>query len=142
MSGIVAACLILMQLTGQTKNFDKSPFQLIIQLIGPLLVWYWGIKAKKKLLNNKLTFKQGFLEGIKISLVFAITSPFVFLIYYTLINPSMLNYVRTVYHLANVNNQTVIAFDMITQFIVAMIFGTILSAMVALFLKSRNKSKS
>src|SRR5687768_6272599 len=91
MSGITALCLLLMEVSGQNKTFDgKSIFQMIFMFIAPFIVWYFGIKAKKKLLKNKITFKEALLEGTKISFVYGATSPFIFLVYYLFVNPEIL----------------------------------------------------
>lgn len=139
MSAVTAVCLMLMEITGQNQSFDaKSPFQIIFLFIAPAVVWYFGIKAKKQMLGGKLTFKQGLSEGFKISVVYGLTSPFVFLIYYLFINPQILEYVRTSYGLANASNTMVIAVDMVAQVISALIFGTIYAAIITLFLKTKN----
>ena len=135
---VLVLCLLIMEVTGQNDSFDeKSPLFVIYQFIAPAVVWYLGIKAKKKMLKNKLTFKQGLIEGIKISLVFAIVSPFIFLAYYTLVNPGILNFVRTVYGLTGANDSFVIAVDMGMQFVVSLIFGTLYAAIISFFMKSK-----
>ena len=139
MSGVTVLCLLLMQITGQNQTFDnKSPIQLIAQFVAPLIVWFFGIKARKKELKNKLTYKQGLLEGFKISLVYAIVSPFIFMFYYLFINPAILESVRKIYHLTNTSDAMIIGSDMLAQFIAALIFGTIISAVLATYLKTKS----
>lgn len=138
MSGIVALCLILMEITGQNESFDqKSPIFLMGTLVAPFVVWWLGIAARKKLSKGKLTFKQGLTEGFKISLAFGITSPFVFMLYYLLINPEILDYVKTAYMMPSASNGTIIAIDMTVQFVSALIFGSIYAAIISFFLKSK-----
>ncbi len=138
---VLVVCLLLMEVTGQKESFDeKSPLFVIYQFIAPAVVWYLGIKAKKKMHKNKLTFKQGLVEGFKISLVFAIVSPFIFLAYYTLINPGILNFVRTAYNMPGASDAMVIGVDMLVQFFASLIFGTIYAAIISFFLKSKSKA--
>ncbi len=139
MSGITALCLLLMEVTGQNQTFDnKSPIQLIAQFVAPLVVWFFGIKSRKKELKNKMTYKQGLMEGFRISLVYALISPFIFMFYYVFINPAILESVRKIYHLTNTSNEMIIASDMLAQFVAALIFGTIISAVLATYLKTKS----
>lgn len=140
MSGLTAVCLLLMEVTGNNESFDqKSSLFLAFTVLAPFIVWWMGISAKKQLLGNKLTYKQGILEGFKISLVFAITSPFVFVAYYLLFNYEILNYVRSSYMLSEDTSDTiVILIDVVAQFISAIVFGTIYAAVISFFLKSKD----
>ena len=140
MSGITVICILCMHLTGQYNNLqEKSPFELIFITVTPLVVWYFGIKARKQELKRKITYKQAFMEGVKISSVYAITSPFVFLAYYTFINPNLMDFMRKEYGLQDASDQMVIAFDMFVQFAAAMIGGTAYGALLSLFLKTKSK---
>jgi len=139
MCAVLVVCLVLMELTGQNQAFDsKSPFQMIFMFIAPAVVWFYGIREKKRQLKGNLTFKQGLTQGFKISLVYAIVSPFIFMLYYLLINPSILSYVRTAYTMPSASDGLIIGVDMLTQFISAIIFGTIYAAIISLFLKSKS----
>jgi hypothetical protein len=139
MSASLVLCLLMMELTGQNETFEnKSPIFLIYQFILPAVIWYLGINARKKSQNNKLTFKQGLKEGFKISLVFGITSPFLFLAYYLLINPEILNYVKSAYQMPEASNTTILTIDLFAQFISAIIFGTIYGTIISLFLKNKS----
>lgn len=138
MTGVIVLCLLFMEITGQNQSFDKSSLELAM-LAAPVIVWYLGIRAKKRLLKNKMTFKQGFIEGFKISLVYGLVSPFVFLFYYVAINPEIVAYVRKAYGLTNAPDSTVIHVDMLVTFATAIVMGAILSAVVSYFLKSKNK---
>ena len=136
MCAVVVICLLVTELTGNNQSFEKSPMTLFYTFIAPAFVWYMGIKARKDMQKGKLTFKQGLAEGFKISLVYAIVSPFIFLIYYQ-INPAILKYVREAYMLTGSTDAMVIEVDMIIQFSSAVIFGTIYGAMATLFLKTK-----
>lgn len=139
MAKITALCLVIMELTGQNQSFDqKSPLIMFFMFIAPLIVWWFGIAAKKKMLKGKISYKQAFTEGFKISLVYAVVSPFVFILYYLLVNQEILSYVRTAYQLIGQPDSVVILVDMIVQFLSALIFGSIYSAIISFFLKSKS----
>lgn len=139
MTGIISLCLVSMEVSGQNDSFDKSPLLLVAMMIAPVVVWYLGMNAKKKMLKGKMTFKQGFTEGFKISLVYALTMPLVFLFYYLVVNPEILAYVRKVYGMGGASDANVIAIDLVTGFITAIIMGTLLSSVISFFLKSKKK---
>lgn len=132
-------CLALMHLNGQTATFDqKGPIGFVFVLY-PFVIWFLGIKAKKKELKGKMTFKQGWMEGIKTSLVFSIVSPFIFVTYYLGFNPDIISYVGETYQLGDASKETIILVDVVGQFVSTMVMGTIYSAIVAFFLKSKPK---
>jgi hypothetical protein len=136
---VLVICLTLMELSGNNETFDnKSPIFLVYQFVAPAVIFYFGLKSKKKLLGGKLTFKQGLKESFKMSLVFGIVSAFIFMLYYLVINPGILDYVRTAYNLVDAPDSTVIITDMVTQVIAASIFGTIYGMVITLFLKTKS----
>lgn len=140
MTGVVVACLVLMEVTGQNKTFDHSPFALLFTVIAPLIIWYAGIRAKKKQLKGKLSYKQGVLEGCKIGIAYGFISPFIFLTYYLLINPGIVAYVRTAYFMKSTTpDATVIFVDLVIQLVASVVFGTIYGLIFSLFLKSKKK---
>ena len=141
MSAITAFCLIMMQITGQNDSFDnKSPFQFFFMFVAPAIVWYFGIKAKKKANKGKLTFKQGLVEGFKISLVYGLVSPFVFLAFY-LINPAIIDYIRKSYNMMTQSTLVVITVDMVAQFVASVVFGVIYASVISLLIRTKGKSK-
>lgn len=136
MCAVLAVCLILMSVTG--TGFDsKSPFMSFATFIAPFIIWFLGIREKKRMLKGKMTFKQGVKEGFLISLAFGIISPFVFLILYALA-PSALLYAQAAYGISSIPLTIVV--DMVVQFFASIIFGTIYGAIISLFLRSK-KSK-
>jgi hypothetical protein len=142
MSAITALCLVYMEVTGQNESFDKSPIVAAAMFFAPVIVWYFGINAKKKLLKGKMTFKQGLAEGFKLSLVYGLISPFIFLFYYILVNPDILQYVRKVYGMTGASDANVMVVDMVVQVVTALLMGTLLGAIASFFLKSASKVKS
>jgi arginine exporter protein ArgO len=138
MTALTAGCLIIMEVTGKNQTLDSKSFlQTMYQIGTPLLVWYFGIRARRSRQKGKLTYKQGFQEGMKITLTYVLTSPFVFLLYYTVINPEFVNYARTVYHLPSSPAAVVIATDLGMAAVIALLFGTLYSAIFPLFLKKK-----
>lgn len=140
MTAVTAVCLALMELTGQNESFEMdSPFQLIYMFVAPAVVWWLGIRARKQQQDGQLPFKQGFAEGFKISLVYGLVSPFLFVLYYILINPGILEYVRSSYGLAGQSDVVVMLVDMIAQLLAALFFGSIYAAIIAFLLRSRSQ---
>lgn len=136
---VIMICLIFMELSGQNKSFDKSPVFNAALFFAPVIVWYLGISHKKKMLKGIMTFQQGLSEGFKISLVYALISPFIFLFYYLAINPGILDFVRTTYGMTGASDAAVITTDSFVTFSTAIVMGTLLSAIVSFFLKSKKK---
>ena len=138
MTVLTAGCLLIMEVTGQNESFDmKNPIQWVYQIVTPFLVWFLGIKALRTAQKNKLTFKQGLMQGVWISLTYALTSPFLFALYYLLINPEILGFVRETYGAAQASIALLIGIDMLVQFVFAMIFGIIYAAIASFFLKTK-----
>lgn len=138
MSSVLLICLTLMHVTGQYSSFEKGGPLDILFILSPFVVWYLGLRAKKKQLKNKMTFKQGWFEGIKIAAVFAVISPFIFMFYYVGFNPGILTYVGNSYGLAGASKTTVIVVDMVAQFVGSLIMGTMYSAILAVFMRSKS----
>lgn len=142
MSGATALCVLIMHTTGGYSDMEgvgKSPFELVYIIFVPAIIWYLGISSRKKQLKGKMSYKEGLIEGAKISLAYGISSPFVFLIYYTLVNPEILTFMRKEYGLKSASDTVVILFDMFVQFILAIVMGTIYGAIVSIFLRSKKK---
>lgn len=137
MCAILVICLASLEITGNNQGFDKSPVVAIWTFIAPFVIWFFGIRAKKKTQNGKLTFKQGFMEGLRISIVFGIISPFIFLGYYLFINPEIVSYVKDAYGLGNQKDYVAIIVDLGAQFIASVVGGGLYSAVLSFFLKSK-----
>lgn len=141
MTILTSAWVLLMHFTGQYDNREsivQSPFDLAFIIITPLVVWYFGISERKRQLGGKLTFNQGLVTGIKISLVYAVLSPFVYAKYYIFLNSEILEFVRSEYGLAGASDTMVILADMGVQFVSAIVGGTIYAAIISFFLKTKS----
>lgn len=140
MTAGLIVCLLWMELSGNNQSFDnKSPIFFIYQFVYPAIVWYFGIKARKDAQKGKLTFSQGLSEGFKISVIFGLTSPFLFAAYYILFNSAILTFIKTAYGLSQVSDLMIVLVDSLAQFVVAIIFGSIYAAVISFFLKSKSK---
>jgi hypothetical protein len=139
MTAVIVLCLFLMEVTGQNKTVEHSPYVVFFTMIAPFIIWFFALREKKKQLKGKMSFKQGVVEGFKVSLVYAIVSPFVFLFYYCCVNPAIIPAVGAAYQLKGATNEVIIATDMAVQFIAAIIGGTIYAAILSFFLKSKKK---
>jgi|GEM_PF-1560236 len=138
MCGVLVLCLFGMMITGNDESFDqKSPLVLIFMFVAPVVIWFMGVRAHRERLGGAMTFKQGLAEGFRISLVYAIVSPFIFFAYYVLVNPEILQYVPEVYQMPEASMATIIAIDMAAQFVTALVFGTIISAIASLVLRKK-----
>lgn len=136
---VVILCLVYMELSGQNQSFDqKSPVFVFLMFIAPFIIWWFGIRNYKKMLNGKMSWKQGTMEGLRISLVFGIVSPFIFLFYYLFVNPEIVEWVRITYGLQGYSDAIVIGSDLLGQFVSAIVFGTIYATIISFFLKSKS----
>ena len=137
LSGVTAICLTLMTVGG-TGFGAKSLFQQFFMILMPFIILYLGIHAKKREgRKHFFSYKNGLAEGMKISAVHAVVSPLVFWVFYVLINPSLLDYVRGSYRLGNISNSAIISVDMSAQFVGALLVGLIYSAIIAYFVRSK-----
>ncbi len=117
----------------------KSPFQTFFLIIAPFIIWYLGIKEEKNAHKGTLTFREGLGEGMKISLVYAVFSPVIFLFYYLLINPGIIPWVKDVYGMSGSSDGMIIFVDLTVQFISAIIFGTVYAAIISFSLNPNSK---
>lgn len=101
------------------------------------------IDKKKNFFHNSMTWRQGFVSGIIISIVVAILSPLSQYVTYTVISPdyfdSIINY--SVENGSMTREQVEGYFNLgsyiIQGFFGALIMGVVTSALVALFIKKR-----
>lgn len=120
---------------GDTSDLQFSFWQIVLILIVPLLLWYFGIRAKRKELNHSLSYKQGIKEGYKIALVFALSSPFVFLLYFLLLNFQALTSAGN--DQIHAPSALSILVDMMAQFWVSLALGTIYGIIATLLLQKK-----
>ncbi len=134
---ITVLALALMELSGNNQGYNpQSALFIAYQFIIPVIVWFLCIRARKKQLKNKLTFKQGMREGILLGLVFGLTSPFIFLVYYTMVNPGIVEWLR---HGSSDPTWWVIGKDMLLSLIVCFVTGLLLSPPISFLLMNKWK---
>jgi hypothetical protein len=135
---VFMVCLLLLDISGNDYFLQEAgPTLTSILLILPILLWYFGIRAKKRQNGNHLAFRQGVKEGYKIALVFALSSPFAFLLYYLILNVGTLTGLGKAVRIEEVPSVLAIVADMMVQFWGIIIFGTMYGILVSAFLKSK-----
>lgn len=137
MSCVLLICLVLMHVTGQYDSFEKGAPLDILFVIAPFILWFLGLRSYKKMLNDRMTFKQGLFEGIRISVVFAVFSSVIFATYYLFVNQAIIEYLRKSYGMEEASNTAVIITDLSVQFIGSITMGTIFTSILSFFMKTK-----
>ncbi|MES2985818.1 MAG: DUF4199 family protein [Patescibacteria group bacterium] len=133
-------CLAIMEFTGRNQSFeDHAMVQTIFLMIAPVIVIIWGMVSKKKERAGILSYKEAIRESLKISLVFGLISPFIFLAYYTFINPEIVASIGEVYKLTDKTNTQIIGIDMAAQFVFALVFGLLIGVIAGICVKSKSQ---
>jgi hypothetical protein len=144
LTALVVICLAIMEITGHDQSFASGGvFQTILQTFAPVVILIWAIWARRRALiraGSGMTWKEGVSEGFKASLIFAIVSPFVFMLYYLMFNMEILAYVGEIYRMSSASPTKIMIVDMLIQFISATMFGLVVSMVVALFLRKKNST--
>lgn len=140
LSCFTIVCLVLMEVNGNNQSFNSGAwYQVLFMTIAPAVVLFFGIRTKRAILDGVMSFKQGFREGMMISLLFGIISAFVFLSYYQWFNRGILESVRDAYGMVGASDGKVIIIDMVLQVVFALVFGAIVSSLSSLILKRSKK---
>ncbi|MBI4084804.1 MAG: DUF4199 domain-containing protein [Candidatus Levybacteria bacterium] len=109
-------------------------------MIAQITILYFGIKAKKvKALRNRMTLRQGIMEGASISVIYAALSSVVLYIYYTIINPDAIRLAKRTYDLVGFSNKQILLADTASQFLLAVSGGLIVSVIISYFLTKKVK---
>ncbi|HEY0980235.1 MAG TPA: DUF4199 domain-containing protein [Candidatus Paceibacterota bacterium] len=140
LSCFTIACLVLMETSGNNQSFNSGAwYQVLFMTIAPAVVLFLGIRTKRAILDGVMSFKQGFREGMMISLLFGIISAFVFLAYYKWFNSGILESVRIAYRMQSASETKLILTDMGLQVVFAVVFGAIVSSVSSFILKRSKK---
>lgn len=118
---------------GDTKSELSSLDYLSI--IVPILGFYFGIRAERNKNNGILTFGNGFIIGLYISIVYAILSTLLFLIYYKFIDIDSLKFAAKYYGMEDAPINKVLLMDLGVQLVSSLVIGLILSVMFSFILK-------
>ena len=119
---------------------DFSLWQTVIILLAPLLLWYFGILAKKREMHGKLSFKHAVQEGYKIAWVFGVISPFAFLIYYLIYNFAAIIGIQNSAQTTTLTTHIVILVYMLVQFIASVLFGTLYGIIASTIICAKKRS--
>ena len=137
--------MTLENLTGlHDIHIDKHPIYTNLIAIPSILIFVLALREKrKKVYGGAMTFKQGFITGLIITIVVAIFSPLVQYIFSTSISPEYFTNAAN-YAVENgkmTREQADKYFNMnnylVQSFIVAIMMGVITSALVALFVRKK-----
>lgn len=128
----------------EAKISDYALYDLLF-IIVTLFVYYVAIKEKKKdFFNNEMTWKQGCVTGIFLTIVMTILTPFVLIIFHKAIAPEF--FPNMIEYSVSKGNSKEIAenYFNLSSFIIQNIFstlslGVVISAVVALFLQTKTK---
>lgn len=112
-----------------TSNFD------LLSILIPIIGLYLGLRAKRNENDNILTYLQGLSTGVKISLVWAVLSSLLFLLYYVGIDKASLEYVGEAYGMKDSSVMRVLMVDLGIQLISSFIFGSLSSLFFAFLVK-------
>ncbi len=135
-TGVLFLALLFLHLGGYETALENITFiQIIIFVLYPLLLWYFGIKAKKEERDGNLPLIDGVYEGFKIALVLGLSSPLAFLLYFLIFNLGTILSRNT--QGTDFPGFGIIAANMVIQGLLIIILGTIYGAVVALFLRSK-----
>jgi len=128
-------------------HIDKHMYLTNLFAIPAILVYVLALKDKKKnFYNGQMTYKQGFLSGLIITIIVALLAPLTQWITSTVITPEyfpnvIAHSVETGYHSSleeaeayfNLKNY------MVQSVIGALVMGIITTAVVALFVRSKSQ---
>jgi len=130
-----------------STHIDKHMYLTNLFAIPAILVYVLALKDKKKnFYNGQMTYKQGFLSGLIITIIVALLAPLTQWITSTVITPEyfpnvIAHSVETGYHSSleeaeayfNLKNY------MVQSVIGALVMGIITTAVVALFVRSKSQ---
>jgi hypothetical protein len=138
---ILIGFLLLLHLSGTESLVQYAEgWQKILLFLSPILLWYFGIRAKKKEMHGKLSFKHAVQEGYKIAWVFGVISPFAFLLYYLIFNFGVVIGTQNPDQMTTSTTHLVILIYMLIQFITCVIFGTLYGVIASAILAAKKKS--
>ena len=113
-----------------------------LSIIVPVLGFYIGIKAERSNKNGILTFGNGFIIGLYITIVYAILSTLLFLIYYKFIDIDSLKFAAKYYGMEDDPINKVMLMDLGVQLVSSLVMGLILSVVFSLTLKKNAATAS
>ena len=95
LGGILMAISLLLYALGMDKDETVSKIAGVFNILIPIIITFLGIKAlRDENQNGFITFGQGFSCGMVISIVGAVISGIYSYLYFVVINPGMVTYIR------------------------------------------------
>ncbi|MGS2765174.1 DUF4199 domain-containing protein [Sinomicrobium sp. M5D2P9] len=139
--------MVMEKLAGMhDKHLDKQQFVTVLVLIPSIIIYVLALKdKKKKYYAGSITYKQGFISALMLTVFVVLLSP---------INQLITSYIVTPDYFTNIIEHTVksgmftqeqaeaqfnIKSYIITSIIGGLVTGVIFSAVISLFIKSKNK---
>jgi hypothetical protein len=138
--------MLLEKLFGlHSTHIDKHMYLTNLFAIPAILVYVLALKEKKKsFFNDKMTYLQGFVSGLIITLIVALLSPLTQWITSTIITPeyfpNVIAYsVETGYHSSLEEAQAYFSLEnyIIQSVVGAIVMGVVTSAIVAFFVRTK-----
>ncbi len=138
--------MLLEKLFGlHSTHIDKHMYLTNLFAIPAILVYVLALKEKKKsYFNDKMTYLQGFVSGLIITLIVALLSPLTQWITSTIITPeyfpNVIAYsVETGYHSSLEEAQAYFSLEnyIIQSVVGAIVMGVVTSAIVAFFVRTK-----
>lgn len=140
LTGTIVVWLAVMHSLG-AYSAQKTEMSIVdyFYVLVPAIVLYLGIKEKKKMSKNRLTYKEGVIEGLRISVIYGVLSPIVFYLYYTLVNPDAIQFAKKAYGMMQFSDREVMFADLAVQFVFSILGGLIMSLVISYFLSKKAK---
>ena len=94
LGGILAAIPLLLFVIGIEKDETLQTISGFLNVAITAVVIFMGIREVRTLQNGYLEFGKGFSTGMVISLIAGVISAFFSYLYFTIINPGMITYIK------------------------------------------------
>lgn len=148
--GMMLLWMFFEKLTGlHSIHIDKHPTYTNFVLIPAIAVYVFAMRDKKKnFYNGTMTYKQGFIFGISVTLIITLLNPLTQSIISQLISPeyfpNVIDYAVRTGKMTQVDAENYFNLKsyIIQGTVGSFIIGTITSAIVAFFVKSKTPSNS
>jgi len=133
--GVLLLWMVLERVTGlHSTHIDKQQYLTLLYIIPAVWLYVLALKDKKKDFNGHMSFKQGFISGLIISLIVTVITPD----YFTNV---IAHSVKTGYFKTMAEAEAYFNYKnyAIQSTIWALVMGIITSLIVAFFVRSKTK---
>ena len=142
------AWMVIEKLAGwHGEGIANHPIYTNIFAIIAIALYVFALRAKRRQLGNQMTWKEGFIAGVIISVVVALLSPLAQLITHKIISPEYFpNAIEYAVESGNMTREAAENFFNLNSYLMqasigALIMGLITSAIVAFFVRNRVEAK-